>query len=264
MAAPLAGKQAAPPAAAPDDLVSALVGLSDSAVDRTYQPAVPIDCRRLAKVPVEAVALIAATLHPSQGDPASAVIRAFELLELAAGGLWTLQPGKVGEVGYERGVREAWAFRTEQTALAEAARNLPVDLFPDRQRGRVPFAQLLKAIYGKLRKDRCEARFETWLKSAFALDQPSRKKVLRRWSQDGVPIIMAARAFAEAEPAHRSDVSRKRSEAGKKGRRDNANARALNTGQRESTKGGSGVKGVPTAPRAKPSKKKRPARRPAR
>jgi hypothetical protein len=261
MAALLAGKQTADPAADPEDLVSALVGLSDSAVDRTYQPAVSIDCRRLVKVPVEAIALIAATLQPSQGDPVSAVIRAFELLELAAGGLWTLQLGKVGEVGYERGVREAWAFRTEQTALAEVAKNLPVDLFPNRQRGRVPFAQLRKAIYGKTRRDRAEAKFETWLKSAFALDQPSRKKVLRRWMQDGVPVMMAYRAFVEAKAAHEQHVSSVRRAVATNARKTAEVATTTQPCEPKRAKDRGTVTRHSKAPAIKPAKKKTPATR---
>jgi hypothetical protein len=177
----------------------------------------------LAKIPIEAVASIAATLAGRDHAPADAVHQAYELLEIAAAGQLSLKASGAWSVGIASVENGKAAFQ------ARIAAQLPDDVSKkdaegNRLRGddgkplSVPFVEAIAALMPRLKSVDRMPRFKTWLKSVEGLSMIEAGERMTQFQRDGIPsqVFQSARVcLAGWWENHKREI---RSEAGQKGR----------------------------------------------
>jgi hypothetical protein len=186
-------------------------------------PTVPFEFQSLARIPTEIVALVAALLRPHSPDAASAVISAFELLELAEGGKRTISRKDRGTPSYDEGVFKAFFYRKVELETYSCSR-ATASAFNDSkdEAGNVDLHTALGKIFPRDTKKLRLQHFEAWVAQLFGFEPNELEPVFAKWrinspDHQGILPILIRRAFVEL-PIYRDKKKRAaKSESGKKG-----------------------------------------------
>lgn len=143
--------------------------------------------QQLRGVPVESVAAIAANLLQREAiTPAEATSRAFELLELAAGGQRSLEDRSE----WQSGIDAAEASKAQWIEWQELDKVPDLTSESEEHRSTIPLKEVLNALMPdkrKVKETEREPRLRHWIMSARQCDFLQAADVLAEWKRGGVP-----------------------------------------------------------------------------
>jgi hypothetical protein len=179
------------------------------------------DSTRLASVPIEAIASIAATLSGPQTSAHDAVIAAYRLLEVSMAAKDGLNKG----LTYDQAISEHRASEEWSEMRKRERDSLPKDILSYDERGNprnASFDAVLSKLMGKTPKSERPEIFRRWLigvQECWHGDLPSREDVdakIADWKKKGIPAEVYSWAWAGFPAWRKSDISRMRSESSNK------------------------------------------------